>query len=91
MAETRQLRPIMKRAALWTAAVVLAIVAYFISIPFVSVFCSQTSIGGHPIVFKAGQIYSIPAIRLCEHELPGSALFQSYFDWCYPIVNSWFG
>jgi len=73
-------RPLAKRAALWTAAVVLMLVGYIAGAPIVAAF----AIKHHPSTVPWLVVVYGPVDYYCRHpELPGCEIYLSYVRWCF--------
>ena len=73
-------RPLRKHAVLWTAAVVLMFVGYVAGAPIVAAFVMKHHPSAVPWLFV---VYG-PVDYYCRNqELPGSATYASYVEWCY--------
>ena len=73
-------RPLLKRVALWTGAVVLLLASYVLGAPFVDFAATRYAPPFVEPVLKA--VYA-PIIFLDRNpEAPGHHAFQAYLTWC---------
>jgi hypothetical protein len=71
-------RPLLKRACLWTAAVVLLLAGYVQSAPLFGVLMMNWFPAAHPL-YKT--VYG-PLIRYIHSDLPGARTTGYYCAWC---------
>ena len=71
-------RPLLKRVALWTGAVVLLLAGYLAGMPF-----SAYVVGKHvPQLEPVGEVFYAPVIFAVKSDFPGSKLYMRYCVWC---------
>ena len=71
-------RPLLKRVALWTGAIVLLLAGYLAGMPFAAVTASK-----FPALQPVAIVVYAPLIFAARDGWPGSRAYQSYVDWCY--------
>ena len=71
-------RPLLKRVAIWTAAVVLLLAWYVASFPFLIVACRNFCPGARPAL---GAVY-YPVVWYIERDLPGARTYHDYYNQC---------
>jgi len=72
-------RPILKRIAMWTAAVVLLPVLYMSGAPIVGGWVALNFPAALPIVRTA---YAPLSYYCMESDWPGSSYYRTYAEWC---------
>lgn len=77
-------RSLLKRAALWTAAVVLGIVGYVAGMPFVRYVAYSYVPASAPFL----EIVYAPVIFAIDRELPGTRAYISYCFWCLETIGA---
>jgi len=70
-------RPILKRVALWTAAVVLVLAGYLASLPFVDFVDSRYPVARPVLVV----LYSPILLVIGREDAPGHDLYIAYLEW----------
>lgn len=76
-AEPRTRRPLLKRACLWTAAMVLVIASYLAGAPVVAALTMRHQPSALPILVV---VYA-PIDSYLDARLPGSTLYERYAHW----------
>lgn len=72
-------RPLLKRAASWTAALLLLIAGYVLGAPFAILLIARHCPAALPIIDAA---FAPLHVYANDTALPGSAVYVSYADWC---------
>ena len=82
-------RPILKRSAVWTAGVVLALAWYVASYPFAVLATWRSPVGEHPKVTAALMIPYLP-IRyyVQDYGHPGAESYGRYCNWCLELFGA---
>jgi len=72
-------RPLLKRVAVWTAAVVLLLVSYVLGAPFVARYCARYVPAAQP----AFVVIYAPLVHVAHvPDAPGHESFIAYVEWC---------
>lgn len=71
-------RPLLKRVALWTAAVVLLLGGYVAGMPIAAYAVGKYADWAEPV----GVIVYAPLIYALKNDLPGSEPYEAYCEWC---------
>lgn len=77
-------RSLLKRAALWTAAVVLGIVGYVAGMPIVGYVAFAYAPASMPFL----EIVYAPVIFALDRELPGTRAYLTYYFWCLETIGA---
>ena len=76
-------RPLLKRACLWTAAVVLLLAYYLAMLPVVTVGVHKFA----PRLDPAVKTLYAPVEVAIRYRIPGSGLYWSYLRWCFGALG----
>jgi hypothetical protein len=71
-------RPLLKRVALWTAAVVLLLAGYLAGMPF----AEHVVVNHVPSLEPAALAFYAPVIYAIKSEYPGTEPYLRYYKWC---------
>lgn len=77
-------RPFLKRAIVWTGAVVLLLVSYVLGAPFVAFFASRYVPRSEPL-FVA--VYAPLVYVSRDPDAPGHSEFTAYCQWCQSMIE----
>jgi hypothetical protein len=81
-------RPLLKRVAVWTAAVVLLLALYVLGGPFVILLCERHG----PAIVPVLEIIYAPLMYVDrDSQAPGHFAFQAYAKWCDDTLDRAFG
>jgi hypothetical protein len=82
----RARRPVLKRIALWTAAVVLLLAGYVAGAPFANYFDR-----GNPIARPVLRVLYVPLVYVAANpDAPGHDLLTSYLGWSDQLLRDFF-
>jgi hypothetical protein len=77
-------RPLLKRVALWTAAVVLLLASYVLGAPFVAFFGQRYTPKLEPVFIA---VYA-PLVYVSRNsDAPGHTEFNAYVQWCHNTLD----
>ena len=71
-------RPLLKRVAVWTAAVVLLLAGYVAGMPFAELAVLRFV----PSLEPAALAFYAPVIYAIKREFPGKDAYLQYYAWC---------